>query len=118
MIIKREFGKTTFEFELSEEELKNAFLEQQHLNDVFDIISEINRYKIDKTGLISFEEDYGCPFEAIDDDEINKIAYEKRRLINESYMPDNTVIIEAIQNILKQKNNTNKNTTNERMENE
>lgn len=103
MILKREIElqgkeKLSLEVELTEEERREAFEEQEYLYDYMDIESKLNEKKEEEETEL-----YGFPIDEITEEMLEKMAEEKRRQMDKYDLDWETACEEAIKIIIQER---------------
>ena len=101
MKIKRIIDGKEYSFELTSEEMRNAYYEQQHFFDTEDVRSyisdmpeEFKEYSIQKES------------EILDNEELlSRIAYRKRKYVDDYGMLWSVAVHEALKDVLREENN-------------
>ena len=102
MKIKRTIDGKEYEFELTSEELRNAYYEKEHFYDTEDVKNYISTMSKEEFKEYSIKTES----ELLDNEELlSRIAYRKRKYIDEIGMLWSEATREALRDVLREKNN-------------
>lgn len=97
-----------YEFELTSEELRNAYYEQEHLYDIKDVINYISDMSKEEFDKEFKEYSIKSESELLDNEELlSKVAYRKREYIDDYGMLWSEAVREALNDVLTEENENN-----------
>ncbi|MGN0476722.1 MAG: hypothetical protein ACI4HM_05205 [Ruminococcus sp.] len=101
MRIKRKIEGKEYEFELTSEELRNAYYEKEHFYDTEDVKNYISNMSKEEFKGYSIK----AESEILDNEELlSKIAYRKRKYVDEVGMLWSEATREALRDVLREEN--------------